>query len=287
MKNFLHFFIGLFIVSSFFSCKKADINNDMNLASSATTSSIIQSAPYTPSSTSRVDPGAGYSIGLLADWILLGTNKTEVHLEEDMVANGGKTGVGPAGKFKLEDDGVLNGNVYLHHGVQIVQMAGIINGSYNQEQNLASLDGELNRVAKECADMTPTLTLNDVQNTTTILGNGTFNVINMHKLNLDNSDQLILSGNSSEQFIINVTYGMQLSGTAKIITAGGARSSNVLINIIGNKSATSTINNTINATIVINDGSAQLGNVNGQILCGGKQLMTADNGVYNFIPFGS
>ena len=286
MKNFLHFIIGLCIVSSFYSCKKADINNDMSAASSAT-NNIIQSVPYTASSTSRVDPGTGYTIGPLADWILLGTNKTEVHLEEDMVANGGKTGVGPAGKFKLEDDGILNGDVYLHSGVQIVQMAGTINGSYLQGQNLAQLDGELNRVAMDCAAMTPTVTVQDVTNTTTIIGNGTFNVINMHKLNLDHNDQLILSGNSTEVFIINIADGLTMTGTAKVITAGNARSSHVLINVIGKKTAASTITNTINATVIVNDGSAQLGNVNGQILVGGSQLMTADNGVYNFIPFGS
>jgi len=156
-----------------------------------------------------------------------------------------------------------------------------------QGQNLAQLDGELNRVAMDCAAMTPTVTVQDVTNTTTIIGNGTFNVINMHKLNLDHNDQLILSGNSTEVFIINIADGLTMTGTAKVITAGNARSSHVLINVIGKKTAASTITNTINATVIVNDGSAQLGNVNGQILVGGSQLMTADNGVYNFIPFGS
>lgn len=286
MKNFINLILGICIVTTFYSCKKADVGLTSE-SNSINGVNVIQSAPATQHSTSRGTPN-GFSIGLLSDWVILGVQHTEVELGKATKVNGGKTGVGPAGKFEVEEQSILNSDVFLHNGVHVDKMEGIINGSYNLSQNLAYMIGETNRVSDEASKMTATVTLNDVTISTTILGNGTTNVINMHKLKLDHDATLVLSGNSSEQFIINITDGMELEGTAKIITAGGARSSNVLINILGHdKHATSKSTNTINATILAPDSEVEVGNVNGQIISGGEELETEEGAVVNFIAFGS
>ena len=287
MKNFNNVILGICILISFYSCKKADVGTSTNIPAN-NGSNVIQSAPAPAGTTSKGSPNGGFSIGRLSDWVILGVQHTEVELDEGTKVNGGKTGVGPAGEFEVEEQSIINSDVFLHNGVHVDKMESVINGSNNIHQNLAYLIGETNRVSNEAAQMPATVTLNDVTTTTTIVGNGTKNVINMHKLKLDHNESLVLSGNSQEQFIINIADGMELEGTANIITAGGARSSNVLINILGHdKKVSSKITNTINGTILAPDSEVEVGNVNGQVICGGEELETEEDAIINFIPFGS
>lgn len=277
MKNLFNLSLTLCIVISLFSCKK---DNDL-MPVSATGTTVIQSAPGT---AARSIPGEQLALGDMGDYVILGIQHTDVSLAEDMIANG-KVGVGPAGKLKFDDRATVNGNIYLHNGVQS-EMHGTLNGTLYQPHNLAGLNGDFNQVSHNAEILAPTVTLYDVTTSVTILGNGGINVINMHKMKLDNAEEFILSGNPNELFVINIEEDFELSGTAKIITANGASSSHVLINLLGkDKKGTSKNSNIINGTILAADREVELGNVNGQILSGGKKLKVRKDAVINYIRF--
>ena len=279
MKNLINLSLGFCLVITFFSCKKGE---DLMPAGSAA-GNIVQSAPATAGRS--IPAGSQYSIGDLADYVILGVHHTDVSLEEDIIVTG-KVGVGPAGNLKFNNAATVNGNIYTHNGVQI-DGGGILNGTLYTNQNLASLNGDVNQFSHAAEVMVPTVVLNDVTTGMTLAGNGSMNVINMHKIKLDNNDNLVLSGNSTEVFIINVEEDFDLTGNAKIITAGGALSSNVLFNLLGHdKKATSKNSNIINATILAADREVEFGNLNGQIISGGKKLKIRKNAVINYIPFG-
>ena len=139
-------------------------------------------------------------------------------------------GVSQGGALQNSFFSKITGNVSESSSGQLAG-AGKLAGNVTADSALlASVDSSALAASSQAAALTPTQTLGMIAHSTTVTGDGGLNVIAING-NIRNS--LILSGTSSDIFIVNVTGNVDLSGNETLGLSGGVTADHVLYNFTG------------------------------------------------------
>ena len=220
------------------------------------------------------------SLGAAGQFAVLGLQKTQV--AELLTQVNGNEGVSQGGTA-LNLLSKIAGNVSESANGQYLGLGALTGTVTANSALLAQVDSDAASTAAAAAALTPTQTFGTIAHSTTVTGNGGVNVIAING-NIRNS--LILSGTSSDIFIVNVTGNVNLSGAATLGLAGGVTAGHVLYNFTGshgsiNIAASGSINGTLLAPTY--DVTA-VGTFNGEIVAGGSAITLAGAQV-NAVPF--
>ncbi len=119
-----------------------------------------------------------------------------------------------------------------------------------------------------------------ITGTQTLQRQGSLSVFNLDKLQLGNNESLTLSGDSGDQFIINVgdASALKLGNNASITLAGGVKPGDVLFNFIGDEFEAGN-NVTLAGNFIVPDGLIDLSNnmVLGSARLLGKNIIIGNN----------
>lgn len=172
--------------------------------------------------------------------LLGGPQATDIHM------NGPGTTVGnvgiSAGTLSLDSSNPvgIQGNVYLGTNVTIDSGTKEVSGTVftNQGSLLSSAFNSASSASSAFASLAPTnstTSINGPQTITSAAGSGVVNVVDLSSINLGQDQVLTLSGNASDQFILNVSGNITLNA-GKILLSGGLTPQDVVINLEGNSS---------------------------------------------------
>jgi hypothetical protein len=111
-------------------------------------------------------------------------------------------------------------------------------------------------------------------------------VISVGSVNLSSAQVVTLKGGPNTSFVINITGGFTMGGSAKIMGGANINASRIFINIIGSGSdVTSHINNFIEGSVMAPSRKVNLHNVTGQVIAGGASLTAMSGGVNNLVRY--
>jgi choice-of-anchor A domain-containing protein len=117
-----------------------------------------------------------------------------------------------------------------------------------------------------------------------VTGNGGLNVI---AINGDIQNTVILSGNSNDVFIVNVTGTADLSGSETLGLAGGVTANHVLYNFTGSGGSIDILSSgAVDGTLLApHDDFILDGTFNGEIIGGGPEIILLPGATVNQDPF--
>jgi hypothetical protein len=176
--------------------------------------------------------------------LLGGPDANAIHM------NGPGTTVGnvgiSAGTLSLDSSNPvgIQGNVYLATGVTIDSGSRLVSGTVFTDQNslLTSAFNSAVSASSAFASLAPTnTTITSITGPETISsapGSNVRNVLDLSTINLGQDQVLTLSGNASDQFILNLSGELRLNA-GKILLSGGLTPQDVVINL-GSGSSVST-----------------------------------------------
>lgn len=189
------------------------------------------------------------------------------------------------GSLRLSSPTTVNGNVYMSTNTTYT-LNGILNGNLYLNQDLSQLKTDALDAYNAYRTMLPSATYTTWNNSLTINGTNGLNVISVASVNLSSSQVVTLKGGPNASFVINVSGGFTMGGSAKIIGGGNVNGSRIFINVIGSGSdVTSHINNFIDGTVIAPSRNVSLHNVNGQVIAGGASLEARSGGVNNLVRY--
>jgi hypothetical protein len=200
-------------------------------------------------------------------------------LNNSLVTINGNQGVGFGGSIINMSPSRVTGNVYEYQAGQYGG-PGRLNGSLIPNSVLLNQNyTDAMAAAALVAGMPATQTFGSIGSRTTINGTGGVNVINING-NITNS--LILNGGANDIFVINVSGGMQLTGSATLGLAGGVTADHVLYNFTGSGQTIDThVGNVIFGTLLAANSNFHLDGVfNGRII-GGQNITLLSGAVVN------
>jgi Chitobiase/beta-hexosaminidase C-terminal domain len=214
------------------------------------------SCPAQPCLISQLGPAGSFSI--------LGLQGARLQLSSGPLQVNGNVGIGANGTLQFSGGTHLNGTLY-YDPTASVQISG--GSSFNNgevSESFTAIDNAALAESNAAALRTPTQTFSQIQNATTIAGDGGQNVIavtgNFH---LSGGNNLTISGGPNDTFIINVYQGLQMdSGTS--IVLDGVSPSQVLFNFIGNQQF-QTSGNADTAGIFLGINASQQVQINGGV----------------------
>jgi len=201
----------------------------------------------------------------------------------------GDVAEGPSGTGHVFAPSLVNGNYFYDTTATAptLDAPGVVTGSVTQT-SLTQANNDALAAYNTALGFAPTQTFGTISTATTINGNGGLNVIDINgNINLSDSNNLSLNGGPSDFFILNVTGGVTLDGSAQITGTGGVTASSLLINVIGTgNSLTSHVGNVINGTLLAPYRSLTFHSANGAILAGGEEIKLMSDATVNFTPLG-
>jgi choice-of-anchor A domain-containing protein len=114
-----------------------------------------------------------------------------------------------------------------------------------------------------------TQTFGSITSSTTIVGNGGLNVIQINgNVNLTSAN-LLFHGTPSDIFVVNISGSMALTGSGFVSPSGGVYDTRVLLNFTGPGTLTASGTPTVNATILAPNQAANFSGTFGSIYAGG------------------
>jgi hypothetical protein len=149
---------------------------------------------------------------------------------------------------------------------------------------LAQADADALAASSQAASLDVTQTFGKVTRPTTITGNGGLNVI---AIGGPIRNSVTLSGSASDVFIINVSGGVQLFGSATLGLAGGVTADHVLYNFTGSRGSIDLLTQgEIDGTLLAPRASFNVwGNVHGAVIGGGGSIALWPGSVVSPAPF--
>jgi hypothetical protein len=161
---------------------------------------------------------------------------------------------------------------------------GVLHGSLIVDSNLMSqANADANAASQAAAALAPSQVFGNINNPTTVTGNGGLNVINING-NVLNS--LILSGTATDVFVVNITGRVNLPSNGVLDAAGGVTANHVLYNVIGNGGTiATTAGNSIEGTLLVPQRALHIdGAFTGEIIGGGGTIKLTTSCI-NSAPF--
>jgi len=203
------------------------------LTSSGSTVPIIINGSSTATLNCAVPPCLLSQLGPAGSFAILGLQDSRLQLSSGPLQVNGNVGIGAYGLFQFSGGAHLNGTLY-YDPTASVQISG--GSSFNNGQvreSFTVIDNAAAALSENVASLTPTQTFSQIQNNTTITGNGGQNVISVTgNFHLSGGNNLVISGGPNDTFYINVYEGLQLDGGANIALSG-VSPSQVLFNFTG------------------------------------------------------
>jgi hypothetical protein len=227
-------------------------------------------------STSTVSLGAAGQFGVL------GLQNTQV---TNLIAQvNGNEGVSQGGALQNSILSKITGNVSQSSNHEF-SGAGKLTGTVaTNAALLATIDSSALAASSQAAALTPTQTLGTITHSTTVTGNGGLNVI---AINGSIRNSLILTGTSSDVFIVNVSGTADLSGNETLGLAGGVTANHVLYNFSGTGGSINLLTSSaVDGTLLAPHEDFILdGTVNGEIIGGGPEIILLPGTTVNQDPF--
>jgi uncharacterized repeat protein (TIGR01451 family)/choice-of-anchor A domain-containing protein len=216
------------------------------------------------------------SLGTAGSYSVLGLKNTQ--LTNTQAAITGTEGVSQGGSLNKGTASSISGNVYQYTSGQVTG-PGTVGGSIITNATLlAQNDTDALSASAAAAALAATQTFAAINgpNSVTVTGNGGLNVIDINgNINLNNAS-LILSGTTSDVFIVNVTGTATFAGMGGLMLAGGVTPNHVLYNFTGTGAAgnvTSGASNVLYGTLLGPGATFNLaGSFIGAVIGGGKTL---------------
>jgi len=194
---------------------------------------------------------------------ILGLQGSKIQLSSGPLKVNGNVGIGVNGLIHLSGGSTQPGTLYADPSAT-VQIdggssfgGGVVNEPFTAIQNAALA------LAAQAAALPATQTFTQIQNATTILGNGGQNVIAVTGTFHLSGAKLTISGGANDTFIINVYQGLQMDGGASIVLSG-VSPTQVLFNFIGTQQF-QTSGNADTAGIFLGTNGSQQVQINGGV----------------------
>jgi len=144
-------------------------------------------------------------LGAAGSFSILGLSGAQIAVQSP-IAGGGPVGIGASGNLHIQGNTALNSAVYADPSATVqLDGAGSITGAETTESFTVIQNAAVTQAAAFAA-LTPTQMFSQqIQSATTILGNGGQNVISMtNQVNLNNGQNLTISGGPNDTFIFNI-----------------------------------------------------------------------------------
>jgi len=206
-------------------------------------------------------------------WAIV-TDSTNPHLNGPGTTNGNVAVTHNNGTLSLDSSNAyaITGNVSLAAGASVSHPAQVT-GSIFTNVSLNGVLSDATTAASYFQTLAPTNAITSITNSTMITssGVGATNVLSVNNFNLGHDLTLTLKGDSTSQFIINISGGMTLNA-GKINLVGGLLPSDVLFNVVsGNLKTSHGLNDesVINGIVLVSsNGSVQMspGLINGELI---------------------
>ncbi|HEY1376790.1 MAG TPA: SdrD B-like domain-containing protein [Gemmataceae bacterium] len=230
----------------------------------------------------RTQPSGFAGLGTAANFGVLALPNTAVNNSNVTIT--GDVGVSQGGKLTNMAPSTITGNVVEYSAGQYTGPGKLGGNVVVDPALIAQADADALSAASQAAALTPTQTFGTIGTPTTVTGNGGLNVI---AVNGDLKASLILSGSSSDVFVVNVTGTATFTGNSVLGLTGGVTADHVLYNFTGaSGNITSHVGNVFNGTLLAPHYSFNLdGTFNGEIIGGGKTIALLSGAKVHLIPF--
>src|SRR5512140_705971 len=165
---------------------------------------------------------AYFDLGPANHYTVLGLDGTLVNLSNVTIT--GNVGVGPGGTLLFAAPSTVHGDIHMDASAGISQNVGILDGSMVDGQDLSDAVAAALSAAQTFGAMARTQpAFGTISSALTIQGNGGLNVISIANINMGGGI-LTLNGGPNDLFVLNVTGGIALGGSAQIIGGGSVQS---------------------------------------------------------------
>ena len=169
-----------------------------------------------------------HDLGEASDFAVLGLAGAKIKMEGANPGVVGEVGLGPNGEQDLMA-GFIAGTLVVDPTAENKDPETAIEGGI-EVKDLYQAAADARNASEDAANLTPTLTLNEIKETQTIAATGQLTVVEVKKIELKDGQTLTLSGGLADQFIINVSEGLKLENGSVIQLTGGLQAGNVLFN---------------------------------------------------------
>ncbi len=208
--------------------------------------------PYLVTLNPAVDLGTATAYGVVSAGAVTVTGSPRID---------GNLAVGPGSAQSLAGSLYIGGTLFADPGSTVGRLPGstkVVGGVVTRDLGTAIAD--LTAAAASASAMPSTQNFGAITQTTTIVGNGGLNVITAERIQLSGSNQLVLRGGPSDEFVIN-TGRIDLSGSARVRLVGDVLPSRVLFNSTGPASGCSlTKSSRLLGSVLAPDGPVVVGN---------------------------
>jgi hypothetical protein len=230
----------------------------------------------------RLVPTAAVTLGDAGQFAVLGLRQTQIDNGSSTVT--GNEGVSRGGNLNTTPHSAITGNVDEYARNQVSGRGHVGGNVVTNPALLTQSDSDALNAAAQATALAPTQTLKSVSKTTTVVGNGGLNVIDVKG---DIQASLILSGGANDVFIVNVTGSLRLVGHETLGLAGGVTAAHVLYNFTGRHGQVSTqAGNVVDGTLLAPQYNFHVGGaVQGEIIGGGAHIELRPGATVNQVNF--
>jgi hypothetical protein len=221
------------------------------------------------------------SLGAAGQFGVLGLQNTQINNSNVYIT--GNEGVSQGGKLTNMAPSTITGNAVESSSGQY-SGPGKLGGNLNIDPAMLMQAGtDALNASSTAAGLATTQTFGSITSPTTVTGNGGLNVI---AVNGNIKSSLILSGTSSDIFIVNVTGSLSFSASSQLGLTG-VTADHVLYNFTGaSGTISSQVGNVLNGTLLAPKYSFNLdGAFYGEIIGGGKSIGLLSGAKVTQIPF--
>ena len=196
----------------------------------------------------------------------------------------GDAGISRNGSINVAAPSTITGTLYIDTGVTVTGPGNILDGIVSRD--LSAAQALVFSASTTLRNLTPDVSLGNVNSAQTFNGNGAVKVINMNSLTLG-SGNITLSGGASDYFVLNIAQGLSLTGSSSIV-GSGIDASHILVNLYdssGSLGLVAHVDDVINGTVIIPSDSATFHGIFGAIWSGNKQITLMSGAKVESVPF--
>lgn len=205
------------------------VNKEGTQVVSSFATSSFDPASSNPTGVSVYFPRA-VDLGAAGDFTALGLPGAKVKIKDEGSGVVGDVGLALQSEQDF-DNGLLTGALVVDPGADNSQPNDVVILDGVATADLTTATNDALQASGMAASLIADQTFDEIKSTTTIVGGTGRTVIRGDKIELDNGETLTLAGNSSSQFIINLTDKIKLKDGSRIVLVGGVRAQNVLFNV--------------------------------------------------------
>lgn len=212
------------------------------------------------------------NLGAAANFGVLGLNNAHYTIQASTTING-NIGIASGGSVEVHA-GTVKGVAFEAASGQITNTGTITGGISIDPTQMSAANSGANSAFSTAVAATTTQTFGAITSSTTITGNGGFNVVNISSVNLT-AGAITLNGTANDVFVLRISGNLTMSGASSILLGANVKPENVLIVFTGTGQTinigvggTSQINGTLLAPSPSTNWQLASGLFNGEIITG-------------------